>query len=324
MSPGDRGAPAPGTASGAGSVASVVVVGAGAMGRLFAARLTETGTAVTLVDVDADLLRALSERGVRLEDDAGVREVAVPACRAEDLSGAADLYIIFTKGMHTRPAVASIARFAGTGARVLTLQNGLGNPETIAEVFPADRIVTGVAALPADAEGLTGVRSLGGGHLELGAFHAAGAAAVDPVAAVLASAGFDARATSDIDAAVWEKVAFNTALNVLAALTGAANAGMDIPPGRRLIARVVDEVVAVAHARGVGVDAARIHAATQHALTVHGEHRASMLQDVAAGRAAEVESIPGAVIERARAAGVPVPALEALTDALRVVVAGSR
>ncbi|KAA9147605.1 2-dehydropantoate 2-reductase [Microbacterium lushaniae] len=324
MSQGDPGAAAPGAEVDAGSVASVVVVGAGAMGRLFAARLSEAGTRVTLVDVDADLLRALSQRGVRLEDDAGVREVPVPACRADDLTGAADLYIVFTKGMHTRAAVAAIARFAGTGARVLTLQNGLGNPEILAEVFPADRIVAGVAALPADAWGATGVRSRGGGHLELGAFVPAGAAAVGPVAAVLASAGFDARVSPDISTAVWEKVAFNTALNVLAALTGAANAAMDTPPGRRVIARVLEEVVTVAHALGVAVDADRIRAAIDHALTSHGEHRASMLQDVTAGRPAEIDSIPGAVIERARAAGVPVPALEALTDALLIAVAVCR
>jgi 2-dehydropantoate 2-reductase len=306
------------------TVGSAVVVGAGAMGRLFAARLAEAGTDVTIVDVDTALLSALSEKGILLEDDAGAREVAVTALPAEKLSGASDLYVIFTKGMHTRSAVASIARFAGTGARVLTLQNGLGNPEIIAEVFPADRIVMGVAALPADVSGDTGVRSLGAGHLEVGAFAPDGEPGVREVAAVLASAGFDARVSADIRAAIWEKVAFNTALNVLAALTGRTNAELDTAPGRRVIDTLVDEVVAVAHAQGVRADAARIHAAIDHALVAHGAHRASMLQDVAAGRPAEIESIPGAVIGRAREADVPVPALEALTDALRIAAEARR
>lgn len=293
------------------------------MGRLFAARLAEAGTEVTLVDVDTELLRALAENGILLEDDAGTRTVAVAAAAAADLDGRADLYVIFTKGMHTRSAVASIAGFANTGARVLTLQNGLGNPEIIAEVFPPDRIIAGVAALPADAVGATGVRSLGKGHLELGAFDPDGQRWVREVADVLASAGFDARLSADIDVAIWEKVAFNTALNVLGALTGVTNSGLDNPPGRRVIAGVLDEVIAVAGSHGVPVDGARINQAVDHALVVHGDHRASMLQDVTAGRPAEIESIPGAVIEKAHGAGVPVPALEALTDALRIV-AGRR
>ncbi|MCR2810441.1 MULTISPECIES: 2-dehydropantoate 2-reductase [unclassified Microbacterium] len=303
---------------------SVAILGAGAMGRLFAARLAEAGIDVTLVDVDAGLLRDLGDRGVRLEDDAGVREVAVRVSPAHELSGTAQLYVIFTKGMHTRSAVASIAGMAGAGAGVLTLQNGLGNPEIIAEAFPADRIIKGVASLPADAEGTTGVRSLGKGHLDVGAFAAGGEAWAGEVAEVLASAGFDVRLPADIDAAIWEKLAFNTALNVPAALTGLSNAGMDNPPGRRVITRLVDEVLAVAHAQGVSADGARIHAAIDHALVAHADHRASMLQDVIAGRPAEIESIPGAVLERARHAKLPVPVLESFTDALRMAAGGRR
>ena len=302
------------------TVTTVAIMGAGAMGRLFGARLAEAGIDVTLVDVDAELVQALGERGIRLEDESGARDVEVKASAAGGLDVPVDLFIVFTKGMHTRAAVASISRFAGSGARVLTLQNGLGNPEIIAETFSAERIVKGMAALPADAVGTTGVRSLGAGHLEIGAFTPEGMSWVRETADVLSAAGFDTRLPADIDVGIWEKVAFNTALNVLAAVTGLTNAQMDSPPGRRVIARVLDEVVAVARSQSVHVDRSRIDAAVAHALVAHGHHRASMLQDLATGRPLEIDSIPGAVIDRARQADVPVPALEALTDALRMMV----
>ena len=298
---------------------TVVIVGAGAMGRLFGARLAEAGTDVTLVDVDADLLRALEERGIPLEDESGARDVEVKVSSAAGLDVPVDLFIVFTKGMHTRAAVESISRFAGTGARVLTLQNGLGNPEIIAETFPADRIVKGLAALPADAIDRTGVRSLGSGHLEIGAYTPEGMPWVRETADLLSAAGFDTRLPPDIDVGIWEKVAFNTTLNVLAAVTGMANAQMDSPSGRRVIARLLDEVVAVARSQDVHVDRTRIDSAVAHALVAHGHHRASMLQDLAAGRPLEIESIPGAVIDKAHRADVPVPALETLTDALRMM-----
>ncbi len=114
-------------------------------------------------------------------------------------------------------------------------------------------------------------------------------------------------------------MAFNAALNTLAAVTLQSNAGMDNPPGRRIVDAMVDEVVATAHACGVKVDPARIDAAIDHALTHHGGHKASMLQDRLAGRASEIESINGAVVERAAAVGIPTPVLATMADLVRLI-----
>lgn len=298
----------------------ILVIGAGAMGCLFAARIAESGAQVMLIDVDEARLTAIAREGINLTDDNGTRIVPMVTGVAAQASGPFDLVLLFTKGMHSRAAIRSIAPLAADGGpHVLTLQNGLGNPEIIAETFPQDRILKGIAALPADLDGYTRVTSHGSGHLELGGMTAAGSAAAQAAADLLKRSGFDARTHEAIDIAIWEKVAFNAALNALGTVTLQTNAGVNNAPGRRVAAAMVAEVVETAHASGVPVDRARIDQSIDFALTHHGGHQASMLQDRLAGRATEIETINGAVVERARAHGIATPVTETMTDLVRLI-----
>ena len=298
----------------------ILVIGAGAMGCLFAARIAESGADVMLIDVDQARLATIARDGIVLTDDKGTRIVTLTTGTAADATGPFDLILLFTKGMHSRAAMRSVAHLAGAGGSyVLTLQNGLGNPEVIVEVFPSDRVLKGIAALPADLHGLNAVTSHGAGHLELGAMTSAGNEAATAAAALLARSGFDARVSADVDVAIWEKVAFNAALNALAAVTLQPNAGMDNAPGRRIVAAMVGEVVATAHASGVMVDRLRIDGAIDFALVHHGGHQASMLQDRLAGRASEIDFINGAVVERAQALGIATPVTATMTDLVRLI-----
>ncbi len=298
----------------------ILVIGAGAMGCLFAARIAQSGAQVMLIDVDAARLEAIARDGIALTDDSGTRIVPLATGTAEQATGPFDLVLLFTKGMHSRAAIRSVAHLAVPGGpHVLTLQNGLGNPEIVAEVFPQARILKGIAALPADLHGPTGVSSHGAGHIELGAMTPEGWNGAWAAVALLGRSGFEARFSEHVDVAIWEKVAFNAALNALAAITLQPNAGMDNAPGRRIVAAMVSEVVATARACGVAVDRTRIDGAIDFALVHHGGHRASMLQDRLAGRASEIESINGAVVARARAAGIAAPVTETMTDLVRLI-----
>jgi 2-dehydropantoate 2-reductase len=298
----------------------ILVIGAGAMGCLFAARIAESGADVMLIDVDEARLAAIAREGITLTDDNGTRVVPMRTGMAAQATDPFDLVLLFTKGMHSRAAIQSVAHLAIEGGPyVLTLQNGLGNPEFIAEVFPKDRILKGIAALPADLQGATYVSSHGAGHLELGGMTPATSPAAEAASALLAHAGFDARTNGTIDIAIWEKVAFNAALNAIGTVALQPNAGVNNPPGRRIAAAMVSEVVATAHASGIMVDHPRIDTAIDFALTHHGGHQASMLQDRLAGRTSEIESINGAVVERARALGIATPVTETMTDLVRLI-----
>lgn len=297
----------------------LVIVGAGAMGCLFAARLAEGGAQVTLVDVDAARLAKLDQDGITLSDDAGERTVPIRACLAQDVAGPVDLVMLFTKGMHSADAIRSVAHLATPGTYALTLQNGIGNAETIAEVFPADAVLMGVTDFPADLEGPTRVSSHGKGHIWLGGFTPAAQPGAEPVASLFNGCGLETAVDADVQVQVWEKVAFNAALNSIATVTGLTVGGMDAPPGHRLAAAIVGEVVATAAAKGIHMDRARVDKKVAFALANHRNHKASMLQDRLAGRRTEIETINGAIVRAAEAVGVATPVTATLADLVRLI-----
>jgi 2-dehydropantoate 2-reductase len=305
-------------------MSSVAIVGAGAMGCLFAARLAERGVQVTVVDVDRERLSVIARDGITLTDDNGSRTVGVRAALADAVAGPVDLVVLFTKGTHSAAAIRSVAHLAASQPTALTLQNGIGNAEVLAETFGADQVLLGTAHVPADLTGPASVLTHGFGTLELGGFTPAAHDFAPSVAALLQSAAFNTHVASDINATIWTKVAFNAALNALGMICQVANAGVDNEPGRRLAFKVVDETVAVAAAASIRIDRARILTTIDAALREHAFHKASMLQDRERGRPTEIETINGAIAREGARLGVPTPVCDTLTDLVRVIELTSR
>ena len=303
------------------TILSVAVVGAGAMGCLFAARMAEAGAAVTVIDVDPGRLDAIRGQGIHLTDDSGERAVPVHAALARHFAGPVDLVLLFTKGMHSAAAIASVAHLRFCRPAALTLQNGIGNAELLAEVFGADRVLMGTALIPADLTGPRSVETHGFAGLQLGAFANAEHEAVERVGDLLERARFTVRRHPAVQVAVWEKLAFNAALNAIGAICEVPNAGIDNAAGRRIAAAVVDEAVAVAAAKGLPLDRDSILAQVDTALREHRAHKASMLQDREAGRASEIETINGAIGKEGRQAGVATPVCDTLADLVRIIEA---
>lgn len=298
---------------------AVAIVGAGAMGCLFGARLAEQGARVTLVDVNRDRLSVIAHDGITLTDDDGERTIALQASRADEIATPIDLLLLFTKGVHSAAAIDSVAHLAAAGPVALTLQNGIGNADLLAERFGADRVLMGTAHVPADLTGAAAVVTHGFGHVELGGFNPAAQERAAAVVDLLRGAGFGAKVADDVNAVIWEKLAFNAALNAIAMICEVPNAGMDNEPGRRLAFRVVDEAVEVAAARGIRLDAARIRSTIDAALREHAHHKASMLQDREHGRATEIEMINGAIGREGARLGVATPVCDTLSDLVRII-----
>lgn len=305
-------------------VPSVAIVGAGAMGCLFAARLAAQDVRVTVIDVDRARLSTIGRDGITLVDDRGSRTIAVRAAVAAEVTAPVELVLLFTKGTHSAAAIRSVAHLAAAKPIALTLQNGIGNAELLAESFGAEQVLMGTAHVPADLTGPASVVTHGFGTLEIGGFTAVAHRLSPSVAALLQTADFNTRVSSDINAAVWEKVAFNAALNAIGMICQVANAGVDNEPGRRIAVKVVDETVNVATARGIKMDRDRIVATVDAALREHAHHKASMLQDREHGRPTEIEMINGAVAREGARLGVPTPVCDTLTDLVRVIERASR
>jgi len=299
----------------------IAVLGAGAMGSLFGGLLAESGQNVTLLDINDAHLEAIRRDGLRLRTDWGERRVTnLEVRRPEAPGGAPDLLIVFTKSLHTRAALSALRHLMAPHTFVLTLQNGLGNVETLGEFVAPQRILIGVTTWPADLVGPGHVSSHGEGQIRMMSADGVMRPELEAAARALDAAGLNCEIDRQVWTAIWEKVAFNAALNSLCAVTGCAVDGLGaVADGRALASQIVGEVLAVAHAHGVDVDAERCRAKVAHALANHRGHQPSMLQDVLAGRRTEIEAINGAVVAKAGECGLPVPHTEILLQLVRIV-----
>ncbi|WP_323121085.1 ketopantoate reductase family protein [Burkholderia alba] len=301
----------------------IAILGAGAMGSLFGGLLAEHGHDVTLIDVNDAHLDAIRRDGLRLDTDAGDRRVSgLRAVRPDEAAGGAppDLLLVFTKSLHTRPALDGVRALLANNPAVLTLQNGLGNVEAIRECVPAERILVGVTTWPADLAGPAHVHSHGAGAIRLMSADGVMRPAVRSACAALTGAGLNCAADPDVWAAIWEKVAFNAALNPLCTVTGCTVDQLGArEDGPRLALAIVAETAAVARAQGIAVDEGKVRASVLHAIAEHRGHRPSMLQDVLAGRRTEIDAINGAVVAAARDAGIAVPHTETLMRLVRII-----
>lgn len=297
----------------------IAIVGAGAMGGLFGARLALAGQEVSFVEVSPHAIEVISRQGLRLETPDVQTTVRIPIARAAEFSGVFDLLVIFTKGFHTAAAIESVRHLVGPDTWALSVQNGLGNAEIIARVVPAEQVIVGMTNLPADLVAPGVVHSQGEGHIKLWCFRGDDTSRVHEVAKVFSQAGLPCAADPQVQIAIWEKVAFNAALNSVCAVTrqtvGAVGSSA---PGRQLLGGIVEETLTVAQAAGIAVDRQRVEAAVDYALRNHQQHKPSMLQDLEAGRTTEIDSINGAVVSQGKRLGVPTPVLQALYDLVKV------
>ena len=291
----------------------ICVVGCGAVGSLFAANLAQLDDVeVWAYDLARDHVDAINANGLRLSGAGEVVGRLQATAEAEELP-ACDFGIVATKAMHTEPAIAATAHAFAEGS-VCTVQNGLGNEETLAghvarvirgTTFPAGRVVE-PGHVRWDVKGDT----------TIGPFEPRPAPLeeAERLAEACTRAGLPTVAVPDARGPQWRKVIFNAATNPVGALTGLTHGRVcEDPPLRRLVSGLVDEGKAVAAAQGIVLDADPEdlidHAARPE---VAYDHKASMLQDVEARRETEIDYLNGGIVRFGREHGVPTPLNEAI------------
>lgn len=291
----------------------ITILGAGAMGCLYGAAFHRAGAQVTFVDVNAAHVEAINARRLELDTRRGVELLPIPALLPQQVTDVADLIVVFTKTFHTDGALAGIKAAIGPQTQLLSLQNGLGNAERLAAHAAPERVLVGASTMPADLVGPGKVRSHGDGGTKFYPAFGGDPAVARKAADLMTAGGQPADLDPEILAAIWSKAIFNAAMNPLCALTRRTPGFLGAnPQSRAMITAVVEEGVAAAHANGVMIDAAPIHALTEVSMTDHADHEASMLQDVKAGRRTEVDAINGAIVQAAQAKGVAAPVAETL------------
>jgi 2-dehydropantoate 2-reductase len=294
----------------------VCVVGCGAIGSLFAAHLAQDdGVEVWAFDLQTDHVDAMNERGLRIS---GESELVgrVRATTDADALPACEYGIVATKSLHTAAAIDATAH-AFRDAAVASVQNGAGNEELIAE--HVGRVIRGTTFPAGHLVEPGHVAQDTGGKTWIGPFEPApaGMEEVERLAATLTRTGMETLAMPDARGAQWTKLIFNAATNPIGALTGLTHGrACEVEPLRRLITGLVDEGKAVADALGIVLDSDPDEL-VDHAAKVAYDHKASMLQDVEAGRATEVDFLNGGIVRFGRETGVPTPLNQAIAALMK-------
>ena len=300
--------------------ARVCIVGAGAIGGLFAAHLAQLPELeVWVFDPAQAHVDAINVSGLRVT---GAVELTGRVQARSDPSDIPDcpVGIIATKGTVTEAAISATARIFATGA-VCSVQNGIGNEEVIADYVP--RVMRGVT-LPAGQVVEPGViRMIGPGPTWIGPFEPRPATSeeIERLAGWLNQSGLETRVRADARGAQWTKLLFNACTNPLCALTGLTHGELcDYAPTSDLVDALLREGQAVADTLGIELEedpAELVYSAAK----ANYRHRPSMLQDVAARRPTEIATLNGGIVSEAAAAdaGVEVPLHRAMVDLIRGV-----
>ena len=285
------------------------IVGAGAMGCVYAALMADAGNEVWAVDTWQAHVDAIAAKGLRLEGASGDRTVALGATSDPTTVGPCDLVIVATKAPQVEVAATGARVLLGPETPVLTIQNGLGSAAKVARIMGEERVMVGVV-------GGFGASIVAPGHahhngmelVRLGEANGAVTPRLERIAAVWSEAGFRVKCFDDIDQLVWEKLICNVCFSGTATLTGLTvgeiMADADAWP---IASGCASEAYQVARAKGIRLDfddpVAYVH---DFGAKIPGA-RPSMLLDHLAGRRSEIDAINGAIPPEALALGLEAP-----------------
>jgi 2-dehydropantoate 2-reductase len=297
---------------------NILIVGPGAMGCLFAARLAKSAHTVTLLDYKPDRAELINTQGILVEGVSGEYRVQVPVS-STGISSVPDVVLICVKAGQTLKAAESIRSGLGLHTRIITLQNGLGNLETLEEVLGKERVLGGVTAEGATLLAPGHLRHAGQGETVIGP-EKGHREVLSAVISTLNEAGFQTRSSERVQDLIWGKLIVNVGINALTAITRMRNGQLPRIEGTRTVmAEAVHEAVAVAHAKGVSLPYDDPLNRVLEVCQATSENIASMLQDVIKEQATEVAFINGAIVREAERLGLPSPVNRTLTCLVQAI-----
>ena len=304
----------------------IAVVGAGAMGSVYAALLADAGNEVWAIDEWEEHVAAIRRNGLRVTGVSGDRTVLIEATTRADEVGAVDLAIVATKANDVETAVRAASGIMGPDTIVLPIQNGLGSSDAASRVLGEERVVVGVAGgFGASVVEPGWVRHEGMEVIRLGERRGPRTERLERIAEVWRAAGFNVQTYDDIDRLVWEKLICNVCFSGTCAILDASigdvmaddhawsvasacaieaydvACGLDVRLG-------FDDPIAYVRAFGSKIPAAH----------------PSLLLDLRAGRRTEIAFINGSIPRAGLTVGVAAPVNSIVTSLVLALESRSR
>jgi 2-dehydropantoate 2-reductase len=282
----------------------ILIVGTGALATLFAARLAQAGAQITMLGTWKAGLNALRKEGARLVEAGGIeRQFEVQATdNPHDCRGIQHT-LILVKAWQTERVADQLKECLADNGLAVTLQNGLGNRETLAHRLGLSRVILGTTTTGATLLGPGLVRAGGEGIISIERHPALG-----PLGEALRSAKFSVNVVEDAQSLVWAKLVINAAINPLTALLRVPNGKLlENSSAREMMGALASEVAKVAAAENIHLPFPDPVTAAKEVARKTAANHSSMLQDVLRGAPTEIDAICGAVVYIAQKHGLGTP-----------------
>ncbi len=303
----------------------ICILGAGALGCAIGGVLTEAGHEVWLINRNAAQVDAMNSRGLILRDGAGVdRTVGVRAATtAQGVSmdsGAVDLVIVLVKSFHTGEAMQAATSLIGPQTVVMSLQNGLGHEDILADIVGRERVLAGKT--------YAGGSQLGPGHVlvgtigkdtHIGELDGRITARVQSIANTFNEAGLDTVVSANIMGTIWDKLLVNVATGAVSGISRLVYGELyQVSELEATGVAAVAEAMAVAKASGITLSITDPRQPWVKAgAGLPYDFKTSMLQSLEKGSITEIDFINGAVVRQGEKCGVPTPVNQALVACIK-------
>lgn len=292
----------------------IAVIGAGAMGSIYGGILSLKNE-VWLIDTNKALAEEIEKNGLRLLEGEKENRYFPRAAVSSETIGTVDLVILFVKALFSKAALKANESLIGPDTYVMTLQNGSGHEDILAEFVPRERMIIGTTEDNGAVLGCGYVRRGGVGNTNVGMLAEDKEGFLLRLKDSFEACGFHVRICENIQQLIWDKLFTNVSLS---AVTGLLQSEIGYicqnPHAWNMACALLHEAVQVAHALGLKADEEalaekirEVSAGSPHGVT-------SICADLRSGRRTEVDTISGSVVRAAKKAGVPVPLHEFVVD----------
>jgi 2-dehydropantoate 2-reductase len=303
----------------------IVIVGGGAIGRLFGSYLIKDGNEITLIDIDRSTLGALQEKGIGLleTDDelpGDAKSFPVQALfSAQSLSGA-DLVLLLVKSQATLAAVKDVAHLINDSCPLLCIQTGLGNYEIAGKVVPGIHILLGITFMSATALSDARVRKGGMAKTYIGELDGTFSTRLENICELFNRCGMETQMVKRIVGRLWCKVITYSAINPVSAILQVPNGVLTSKmESITLMKRLLDEGRTVANACSIELVYPDLYVLLCDACQKSASNISSMLQDILNENPTEIDAQNGAICRFADQQGVSVPSHRAMVELIKLL-----
>ncbi len=301
----------------------ILILGAGALGSLFGARLSQTEARVSLMTTNKRHIQSIRQNGLIVEELSGKRQCYTVSAYDEPhfLEGIPDLVVVVVKTYDIEKAIESITGHCDSTTLFLTLQNGIGNWERIARLVGEGAVLVGTTAQGSTLVEPGRIRHGGNGPTFIGEPQGPSSPRVESTVALFQQAGLKTEARDHMEQLIWEKLHANVGINAITALAGIKNGFVaDNEFARDLCSAAVREAMLVASAKGFEIDADMPERVLSIARST-AVNRSSMGQDVDRRKRTEIDVINGAIVAFGEQVHIPTPINQTLTRLVKILEA---